>query len=66
MSMIGYDFFEIPSNPSVSSSVNFTNNISFTIDQPTDAYISGTKSYISLGLQIVMTREDNTPHPTNY
>ena len=63
MSMIGYDFFEIPSNPSVSSSVNFTNNISFTIDQPTDAYISGTKSYISLGLQIVMTREDNTQHP---
>ena len=59
-SIIGYDFMEIVPSPAVTSSAQFNNDIKFTIEQPTDAYISGKNSYISLGVQIIMTREDNT------
>lgn len=58
----GHDFYEIPSNPSISTSANFANDIKFSIEQPGSAYISGKNSYISIGFQIVMTREDGTPH----
>ena len=60
--LYGNDFFEISPSPAISTSANFNNDIKFNIEQPTSAYISGKNSYISIGLQIVMTREDGTSH----
>ena len=59
-SVYGYDFIEVSSSPSISSSSAFNNDIKFQIEQPTNAYISGKNSYASIGLQIVMVREDGT------
>ena len=61
-SVYGYDFIEVSSSPSISSSSTFNNDIKFQIEQPTSAYISGKNSYASIGLQIVMTRSDSTTH----
>ena len=61
-SVYGYDFIEVSSSPSISSSSTFNNDIKFQIEQPTSSYISGKNSYASIGLQIVMTRADNTNH----
>ena len=53
--------FEIPSNPSISSSSNFNGDITFQIDQPSEqCYIVGKQSYLSLQLQITMSREEGT------
>ena len=59
----GFDMYELPSNPSVSSSTNFGgNNIKFTVEQAQDVCYHGKSSYISIQLQIVQTREDNSIH----
>ena len=57
------DFIDVPSNPSISSSVNFANDITFSINQSGDTFIVGKESYFSIGLQIAMTREDASIHP---
>ena len=60
----GWDMLEVPSNPSVSSSTNMGgNNIKFTIEQPEDIVYNGKNCYLTVQLQIVQTREDNSTHP---
>ena len=60
----GYDMLEVSSSPAISKSVTFSGDINFHIQQPSEnVYIVGKQSYISVGLQIVMTREDNSEHP---
>ena len=55
---IGYDMLEIPSNPSISSSVTFNGDITFSIQQPgEECFIVPKKSYISAQIQIIQTRE---------
>jgi len=55
---IGYDMLEIPSNPCVSSSVNFNGDITFTVQQPgEECFIVPKMSYISVQIQIIQTRE---------
>ena len=63
MSVYGNDFLEIPSNPCISTSTKFTNSVKFVIDQPSNCYISGKNSYVSLGLNISYCREDNKLYP---
>ena len=59
----GYDMVEIPSSPSVNANTNFGgNNVKFTIEQSQDTCYVGKNSYISIQLQIVQTREDNSYH----
>ena len=60
----GYDMLEMVSSPCISSSVNFSGDITFSINQPgNNTYIVGKQSYISAQLNIVLTREDGTQHP---
>ena len=55
---IGYDMLEIPSNPSISSSVTFNGDITFSIQQPgEECFIVPKMSYISAQIQIIQTRE---------
>ena len=55
---------EMVSSPCISSSVNFSGDITFPINQPwNNTYVVGKQSYISAQLNIVLTREDGTQHP---
>ena len=58
-----FTMLEIPCNPAVSSSVSFTGDMTFTIQQPGDkCFIVPKMSYISVQLQIMQTREDSSVH----
>ena len=59
----GFDFLEVPSNPSVSPSLKVDGqNIRFTFDHSQNECIVGKNSYLSIQLQIVQTREDGSLH----
>ena len=58
---IGTDLLECSSTPTISSSVNFSGDVSFNLTNPGEnCYIIGKQSYISIQLQIVQVREDGT------
>ena len=47
--VIGIDFLEIPCSPAISSSVNFSGDITTTINQPGEnVYIIGKQCYYSI------------------
>ena len=57
----GYDMLEMVCSPCISSSVDFSGDVTFSINQPgNNTYIVGKQSYISAQLNIVLTREDGT------
>ena len=58
-----YSMLEVPPTPAITSAPSFNGDIRFTINQPSqECYIVGKSSYISIQLQIIQTREDNTAH----
>ena len=59
-----FDFCEIASVPSVSSSINFGGKyIRFTIEQPENICYNGNNCYGSLQFRIFQTRENSAYHP---